>query len=155
MILLDVYNRMGIKAKILLIGLLPLVLTAVFLVVMAISSLKQNLLQFSKDSILAETRIGVAEVERSNQATIDVVRTMASAQENGLFGNRTASIDYARTILALYPQFTGAYFGYEPNADQEDATYLKSHLRTQRPWMPRAVSCRTGIATAKMLPCSN
>jgi len=125
--LLNVYNRLGIKAKILLIGLVPLVLTAVFLVVIAFGSLKQNLLRLSKESILAETRIGVAEVERSNQATIDVVRTMASAQENGLFGKRTESIEYARTILALYPQFTGAYFGYEPNADQDDAAYLKDH----------------------------
>ena len=45
MFLLNVYNRLGIKAKILLIGLVPLVLAAVFLVVMAIGSLKQNLLQ--------------------------------------------------------------------------------------------------------------
>ena len=66
---LTLYNRLGIRAKILLIGLVPLVATAVFLVAMAISSLKQNLLQLSKESILAETRIGVAEVERSNQAT--------------------------------------------------------------------------------------
>jgi methyl-accepting chemotaxis protein WspA len=127
MFLLNVYNRLGIKAKILLIGLVPLVLAAVFLVVMAIGSLKQNLLQMSKESILTETQIGVAEVERSNQATIDVIRTMATAQESGLFGRRTESIEFVRTMLALYPQFTGASVGYEPNADQDDAVYLEDH----------------------------
>ncbi|MBI9089239.1 MAG: response regulator [Desulfobacterium sp.] len=49
---------------------------------------------------------------------------MAMAQENGLFGNRGVSTRYAREVLLRNPGFTGAYFAYEPDADQDDAAYL-------------------------------
>jgi len=50
---------------------------------------------------------------------------MALAQESGgLFGNRLESIELARRVLKESPEFTGAYFGYEPNADGNDADYL-------------------------------
>ena len=57
------------------------------------------------------------EVERGNQLTILAAEIMALAQEEGLFGDRQASIDMARRVLATYPEITAAYFGYEPDAD--------------------------------------
>ncbi len=39
----------------------------------------------------------------------------------GMFGNRKASLDYARIVLENKPDITAAYFGYEPNADEQDA----------------------------------
>jgi len=66
------------------------------------------------------------EIESSNLEAITVVKTMALAEENGLFGQRPASSNYAKQVLAKNPQFTGAYFGYEPNADQNDREYLQA-----------------------------
>jgi len=63
-------------------------------------------------------------VETSNVEAITVAKTMAIAQETGLFGKRKESSHYAKKILEEYPQFTGSYFGYEPNADQDDKEYL-------------------------------
>ncbi len=54
------------------------------------------------------------EVERGNTRAVSVAKTMALVQEGSLFGERAASIDLARRILTEHPEFTGAYFGYEP-----------------------------------------
>ncbi|MFB9900233.1 methyl-accepting chemotaxis protein [Cerasicoccus arenae] len=51
---------------------------------------------------------------------------MAIAQQNGMFGHREDSIHYAQEILKLHPQLTGAYFGYEPNADGQDHEFIGS-----------------------------
>jgi len=67
-----------------------------------------------------------AEIEARNLEAVTVAKTMAEAQENGLFGKRPESAAYARQVLQDSPQFTGAYFGYEPNADQADAEYKKT-----------------------------
>ncbi len=66
------------------------------------------------------------EVERGNTRAVMAVQTMAFAQENGLFGRRVESSAYARKVLAEFPEFTGSYFGYEPNADQNDQAFLNS-----------------------------
>ena len=66
------------------------------------------------------------EVERSNSRAVVVAQTMALAQQHELFGDRLASSRLARQVLQEFPEFTGAYFGYEPNADQDDAAYLNS-----------------------------
>ena len=50
-------------------------------------------------------------------------KIMAAAQQTGGFGDREASTLFARRVLELNPQLTGAYFGYEPNADQKDEEY--------------------------------
>jgi methyl-accepting chemotaxis protein len=49
---------------------------------------------------------------------------MAQAAEQGLFGRRAESLRMARGVLESYPQFTAAYFGYEPDADGNDAASL-------------------------------
>ena len=67
-----------------------------------------------------------AEIERGNTRAVLAVEVMASAQENGMFGDRAASVEYARQVLEKYPEFTGAYFGYEPDADGADAEPLEA-----------------------------
>ena len=54
------------------------------------------------------------------------VKTMAFAQQSGQFGRRGESSAYARQVLQAFPEFTGAYFGYEPDADQDDDDFLGS-----------------------------
>lgn len=64
------------------------------------------------------------EIEEGNRVATITARTMADAQMAGMFGDRRASLEYARRVLAASPEFTGAYFGYEPNADGADAASL-------------------------------
>ncbi len=63
------------------------------------------------------------EVERSNTRAVLAARMMALAQEQGLFGKRRESSAFARRVLKSFPEFTGTYFGYEPNADGNDAAF--------------------------------
>ncbi len=73
--------------------------------------------------ILAD-RVAV-EIEQGNTRAVLAAQVMAIAQENGLFGDRVGSVEYARRVLAQYPEFTGAYIGYEPDADRQDALSSK------------------------------
>ena len=62
-------------------------------------------------------------IDRANHTAVDVARVMGLAQESGMFGDRARSLAFARAVLESFPEFTGAYFGYEPNADQRDAEF--------------------------------
>ncbi|MGA1236580.1 MAG: response regulator [Limisphaerales bacterium] len=72
-----------------------------------------------------------AEIERGNTRAVLTAQTMAFAAEEGLFGKRLESSLYARRILEQFPEFTGAYFGYEPNADEQDYLYTNSPAANQ------------------------
>jgi two-component system sensor histidine kinase/response regulator len=65
-------------------------------------------------------------IEGSNQFAVGLAQTMAQAQTNGLFGDRVSSSQYAKDVLTSHPTLTGAYFGYDKNADQSDAVFLTS-----------------------------
>jgi hypothetical protein len=88
-------------------------------------STSQNLPKDREDELWNYLIIAALKVEQSTVEAITVAKTMAIAQETGLFGKRTESSHYAKKILEEYPQFTGSYFGYEPNADQDDQEYLR------------------------------
>lgn len=64
------------------------------------------------------------EVERGNTRAVMAVEMMTLAQEEGMFGDRTTSANFARSVLEHYDEFTGSYFGYEPGADTDDAGFL-------------------------------
>ncbi|MGW8369415.1 MAG: cache domain-containing protein, partial [Gammaproteobacteria bacterium] len=65
-------------------------------------------------------------IERGNTRATMAVRIMALAQRSGMFGHRTESVTYARETLEAFPEFTGAYFGYEPDADTSDQAFRES-----------------------------
>ena len=67
-----------------------------------------------------------AEIERGNTRATMTAQIMAFAQQSGMFGKRPETTAYARRVLEAFPEFTGAYFGYEPNADTDDAAYRAS-----------------------------
>jgi signal transduction histidine kinase/CheY-like chemotaxis protein len=67
-----------------------------------------------------------AEIERGNTRAVLASKMMVLAQMEGLFGQRTASLAYARRVLEQFPEFTGAYFAYEPNADGHDREYANT-----------------------------
>jgi hypothetical protein len=88
-------------------------------------SLSHNLPKDREEALGHQLIMAALKVETSNVEALTVAKTMAIAQESGLFGKRTESRHYAKKILEAYPQFTGAYFAYEPNADQDDQAYLR------------------------------
>jgi len=88
-------------------------------------SMSQNLPKDREEDLWNHLIIAALNVETSNVEAITVAKTMAIAQETGLFGKRAESSHYAKKILEEYPQFTGSYFAYEPNADQDDQEYLR------------------------------
>jgi hypothetical protein len=88
-------------------------------------SMAQNLPKDREHDVGNHLIMAALKVETSNVEAITVAKTMAIAQETGLFGKRTESSHFAKKILEEYPQFTGAYFAYEPNADQNDQEYLR------------------------------
>ncbi len=87
---------------------------------------------------LAHLRIDLAvsqvaeHIDKANLSSVTVAKTMALAQENGLFGERDNSIRFARRILEEHPELTGAYFGYEPDADGQDSSFLESATPEER-----------------------
>jgi len=56
-------------------------------------------------------------VEAGNQRAVDVAKTLAISQQNGLLGEREISLTQVRGVLEQFPEFTGAYVAYEPGAD--------------------------------------
>ena len=88
-------------------------------------SMYSNLIKDNDLLIRAHTQEIANKIEEGNLETVTIAKTMALAQKSGLFGKRKASTLYARNILLENPKLTGAYFGYEPNADQDDKAYLE------------------------------
>ncbi len=115
--------RHSLRGRLMLWVMLPAmaVLTAVLLF---LSSRTQKAMRAQAEDLLrARARTIAVQIDESNQRAVQTARIMALAQEEGLFGNRGASLRYARRILEESPEFTGAYFGYEPGADGQDAAY--------------------------------
>ncbi len=98
----------------------------VLLIVAAFSrGMYRNLFRENEQLIKADTREIASKIEAQNLEAVSVSKAMALAQMSGLFGSREASTRYAKNILSNYPRFTGAYFAYEPNADQNDKEFLE------------------------------
>jgi len=104
--------------------------TAVSLVVLLIvvvfsHSMYISLIEDNDQLIRTHTQDIANRIELGNLEAVTIAKTMALAQKSGLFGKREASTKYALNVLTENPGFTGSYFGYEPNADQDDAAYLE------------------------------
>lgn len=102
---------------------LVLPLTSIVLVIVAYSTYtnyKSSIEESQKSMQLLVDRLA-ARIEEENKEAVLSAKLMAYAQEEILFGRRQASSELAKRILSENPLLTGAYFGYEPNADGNDA----------------------------------
>ena len=104
--------------------------TAVSLVVLLIvvvfsHSMYISLITDNDQLIRTHTQDIANRIEVGNLEAVTIAKTMAIAQKSGLFGKRKTSTEYALNVLTENQGFTGAYFGYEPNADQNDEAYLE------------------------------
>ena len=114
----------SLRQRIFLVVGVPVVALLLFVVAALGTSLYRNLYQSDLSRIKIETSAAANQIDGWNLETVTVPRVMAAAQEHGMFGDRQASLAYARQILESYPQFTGAYFGYEVDADGHDGAFL-------------------------------
>ncbi len=124
---LDQLN-LGLRPKLVGFGLAPALLVLIAISLFSLWEMRGFLLHLQTDEIVDELRTAAQHIEREAIRAESVVRTMAFAQQAGLFGRRAESSALARTILENSPFLTGAYTGYEPNADGQDAAALRSDL---------------------------
>jgi methyl-accepting chemotaxis protein len=113
-----------ISGRMVLFGMVPAALIMSLLVVFVLVTLFRQLLDDNASSLRILADRVAAEIEQGNTRAVMTSEMMSFAQESGLFGNREGSSDLARRVLAAYPEFTGAYYGYEPNADQLDQAFV-------------------------------
>jgi len=105
----------------LFLGILPTAVIFLAVVLLNFQRMQTLLLDLSEEILAERTQVIATEIDRGTLEAVTAARTMATAAEHGLFGRRRESLDLARSVLEGNPQFTGAYFGYEPNADGQDA----------------------------------
>ncbi len=75
----------------------------------------------AEEQLQTHVELAAATIQGRNSQAVLTAQRMAEAQTAGMFGDRKASLKYARVVLESSRNFTGCYFGYEPNADQKDA----------------------------------
>ena len=116
----------SLTGRILLLGVLPSLLLLLAIVLYTGYSTLRSERTRTEAGLRVRAEQIAAEIERGNTRAVVTVKAMAFAQQSGQFGRRTESSEYARQILESFPEFTGAYFGYEPDADQEDLAFKAS-----------------------------
>lgn len=113
--------RFTIRAKMFVFGLIPVFAILAVLIYIVDSNDKDAQVENQKLLLLAKAEEAACMMDVDNGEAIAIAKTMAIAQQSVLFGDRQRSMDYARAVLEANPdKITGAYFGYEPNADGAD-----------------------------------
>ena len=115
-----------LSKQILLKGFVPVILIIFCIVALQYYFYASNELQNNQKNLTVIAKNLSTKIEGSNQFAVVLAQTMAQAQVNGLFGSRVSSSQYAKDVLTSHPNLTGAYFGYEKNADQSDQLFLNS-----------------------------
>ncbi len=110
----------------LLLGILPAALIFTVIHITNSESVENALLELAEEILRERTAVIATEIDRGTLQAVTASRTMAMAAEHGLFGEREDSMALAKSVLESNPQFTAAYFGYEPDADGQDAQTLDS-----------------------------
>ncbi|HIG28332.1 MAG TPA: methyl-accepting chemotaxis protein, partial [Verrucomicrobiales bacterium] len=119
----EVLKYRCIRAKIIFCAALPITLSLVILSGFMSSRVYRTLKESAFLEIGHAIKGVAVEINQRNLEAAMVPRIMALAQVHGLFGKRQESIAYAKHVLETHPHLTGAYFGYEPNADKQDASF--------------------------------
>ena len=114
----------------LLFGVLPTLLLLIGFLTWMTTVVYRDLLSANEQQMVVLAEAVAAEIERGNTRAVMAAQVMALAQEGGMFGDRQASIDYAQKTLERFPELTGAYFGYEPDADGQDLDTVATNNAT-------------------------
>ncbi|MBL8875503.1 MAG: methyl-accepting chemotaxis protein [Phycisphaerae bacterium] len=116
-----------LSGRLMLFGGVPsMVVLGLVLVMSALDSYRE--LRRAEERLLSKSaEDAAAELSALNERCNNVAASMALAQANGLFGQRNASSEYAKSVATKIPRLLGAYITYEPNADGRDAESLKQN----------------------------
>ena len=114
------------RGRFLLFGVLPTIAMLAAIVFYNATNLYSRA-RSDNEQLLHNLAVELAEeIELTNNRAVMAAQVMALAQEAGQFGKRGESVEFARRVLEFYPEFTGSYFAYEPDADGGDAQALQS-----------------------------
>ena len=114
----------SLSGRLLVLGVLP-TLVAIGAIVATSALDDYRSLRHAEVRLLDVSVDGAAdEVSVHNERWNDLTRAMASAQVDGLFGRRGASLAFSKSVASSSPLILGAYVVYEPDADGRDAASL-------------------------------
>jgi len=112
---------LGIRSRMLLLVVLPAVLILVGVLLANYLRMRSVLLGFGEEILADRVAAVAAGIDRGNAEAVATARVMALAAENGFLGRRLDSLRFTRAVLEQFPQYYGACYGYEPDADGLDA----------------------------------
>lgn len=133
--------RNSLKGRILFYLTLPTIFIIVSIVaIIANSSFSSARLQ-AEFSLKQAAQLVSLEIEKRNANAVRTAKMMVLAQEVDMFGKRQISSDLALRVLNEFPEYTGAYFGYEPNSDgldesQKSAQYVDKTTNADGRFLP-------------------
>lgn len=113
----------SLKGRILLWLTLPTILVIIATIIMIANSSFNSARTQAEYALQQAGQLVASEIEKRNSNAIRTAQVMVLAQEEGLFGNRAASSNLAKRVVGQFPEFAGAYFGYEPNINGQDNQY--------------------------------
>ena len=124
----------SITGRMLFLGVVPSVSILLSILIYVIADEYGSLRSLNEKNMRGLVDKVATDIDIGNTRAILAVKVMALTQQDGLFGRRTESIQYAKSIVKTFPEFTAAYFGYEPNADDQDkkAIRVQTNLLEQR-----------------------
>lgn len=125
-------NRLGIRGRLALMGLLPMALLLTALVVLQGWILFDAHQQGGEKQLEMEVHEVAMIYDGAARVANAVPHVMALAQENGLFGKRHESLEFHRSVLEAFPEFLGTALAYEPNADGQDASFTAQATENER-----------------------
>ncbi|MCC9662979.1 MULTISPECIES: hypothetical protein [unclassified Pseudoalteromonas] len=115
----------SLKGKLLLYVLLPSTVLYFSTFYFWVSETLEQKLTNTKQALAFQANLLSQELNKQNFSALQIAKTMADAQHHGLFGRREQSSAFAKSIIINNEFLEAAYFGYEPDADQFDLSYLK------------------------------
>lgn len=114
---------MGLRTKIIVFILLPVLAVITVITVVNIRSSRQMLRVTVESNLMEITATAAAEIERGNVEAMTVPRVVVLAQANGMFGRRAETTALSRALLERFDSLIGVSVGYEPDADGADAQW--------------------------------
>lgn len=114
--------KVGTKLSVSIIVIVLAIMAGTFSVI--ISSYRSNLIANSEKLMTSELEAINQNFESQVQAIGELTKSVAIAQEKGLFGNREASFATLSPLLDVNPNLYGISINYRINGDGQDADYL-------------------------------
>jgi len=111
---------LGIRTRLLLLGVLPAFLILAAVVGINYLRMRNLLLGFGEEILRDRVQVIASDIDRGTLEAATAARVMALAAENGLVGRRFDALRFVHDVVAAFPQFTGASFGFEPDLDGLD-----------------------------------